>query len=259
MSQTIYHQTAPTNPIGIRQLSRGAVLAVWAAAALPMGAAAWIVAPAIEGSLGEMGLFKALVLSLTGGLIWQALLVFALVSAEQGTLRWSQLRDALWLRSPRSPKTGRRGGRLWWVVLPLIALYSVGEFIPTLSHPEDRDFGIILESDAGQAFFSGNWGWFGLVVVMFLFNTVLGEELLFRGYLLPRMQEAFGERAWLMNGFLFGTYHLHVPWIIPAAVLVDTFAISYPTQRYRSAWIGIIVHSVQSVFLVIALLVLVLE
>lgn len=27
---------------------------------------------------------------------------------------------------------------------------------------------------------------------MFLFNTALGEELLFRGYLLPRMNGAFG-------------------------------------------------------------------
>jgi hypothetical protein len=61
------------------------------------------------------------------------------------------------------------------------------------------------------------------------------------------------------TGDLFGTYHLHVPWVIPAAILVDTFAISYPAQRYRSAWIGIAVHSVQSVFLTIALLVLVLD
>jgi hypothetical protein len=30
-------------------------------------------------------------------------------------------------------------------------------------------------------------------------------------------------------------------------VLVDTFAIAYPAKRYRSAWIGIAVHSAQSV------------
>lgn len=259
MTDTIDHQTAPSRPVSIRQLSRGRVFAVWAAAALPMGAAAWLVAPAIEDSLGDMGLFKALILALTGGLIWQAVLVVALVGAEQRTLRWSPIRDALWLRSPRSPKTGRVGGRLWLVVVPFIVLFAAGEAIPAVSHPDDREFGVILESEAGQAFFSGNWGWFALVVVMFLFNTVLGEELLFRGYLLPRMQKAFGERAWLMNGFLFGVYHLHVPWVIPAAVLVDTFALSYPTQRYRSAWIGIIVHSIQSVILAIALLVLVLD
>jgi membrane protease YdiL (CAAX protease family) len=33
---------------------------------------------------------------------------------------------------------------------------------------------------------SGNWGWFALIVALFVFNAVLGEELLFRGVLLPR-------------------------------------------------------------------------
>jgi membrane protease YdiL (CAAX protease family) len=35
-----------------------------------------------------------------------------------------------------------------------------------------------------------------------LFNTVLGEELLFRG-LLPRIQGAFGLWDWVANGLLF--------------------------------------------------------
>ena len=41
--------------------------------------------------------------------------------------------------------------------------------------------GVFLDSDIGQAFLSGNWGWYSLILVMFLFNTVLGEELLFAG------------------------------------------------------------------------------
>jgi hypothetical protein len=35
------------------------------------------------------------------------------------------------------------------------------------------------------------------------------------------------------------------------------FTIAYPTKRYRSAWIGIAVHSAQSVFLAILILTLV--
>ena len=79
-----------------------------------------------------------------------------------------------------------------------------------------------------------------------MFNTVLGEELLFRGFLLPRMQGAFGKRDWVANGVLFAFYHLHVPWIIPLA-LFDTLFLAYPARRYRSAVLPIIVHSVQSV------------
>ena len=97
-----------------------------------------------------------------------------------------------------------------------------------------------------------------MIVTLALFNTVLGEELLFRGYLLPRMNGAFGDRDWIANGVLFATYHLHMPWVIPTA-LIDTFAISYPSKRYRSALIGIAVHSAQSVVVVGAVLALVLK
>jgi hypothetical protein len=34
---------------------------------------------------------------------------------------------------------------------------------------------------------------------------------------------------------------------------------AYPTKRFRSAWMGIIIHSAQSVFLIIVLLGLVLR
>ena len=81
--------------------------------------------------------------------------------------------------------------------------------------PEDRDLATLIDSDAGKAFLDGAFGWYGLALVMFLFNTVLGEELLFRGFLLPRMNGAFGRRDWVANGLLFAGYHLHVPWAIP--------------------------------------------
>jgi CAAX protease family protein len=224
-------------------------LAVWAAAALPMAALAWLVAPTLEdefGGEGNVPIFKALVICLTAGLVWQFVLVVVLVRRDQGTLQWPIVREALWLRSPRDPKSGRRGGRVWLIVIPLIVLAGVEALIPTPPHSENRDFGEFLSSDAGQHFLSGAWGWFGLILVLFLFNTVLGEELLFRGLLLPRMNGAFGRGDWVANGVLFAAYHLHVPWVIPATLL-DTFIVSYPAKRYRSAWIGIVVHSAQSV------------
>jgi uncharacterized protein len=140
-------------------------------------------------------------------------------------------------------------------VLPLMVAFGAKASIPLLPGPDNRDLGAFLGSDAGQTFMHGAWGWFGLIVVVALFNTVLGEELLFRGFLLPRMNGAFGRGDWAANGVLFAAYHLHVPWAIPKALL-DTFILAYPTKRYRSAWIGIAVHSVQSV--VIAILVLTL-
>jgi membrane protease YdiL (CAAX protease family) len=246
---------------GVKQYSLGQIVAVWAAAALPMGVLAWIVAPALEDSFsgaGNVPMVKALLLLLTGGMIWQFVLVFGLVWFEQRSLRWSTVRDALWLRSPRSPRSGRVGGRLWLILIPLIVVFALEEMLPTFGVPENRDFATFLDSDVGQSFLSGAWGWFGLIILMQVFNTVLGEELLFRGLLLPRMNRVFGRGDWAANGVLFAAYHVHVPWMMPATLLVDTFAIAYPSKRYQSAWIGIAVHSAQSVFFAVIVLTFVL-
>src|SRR5215212_8714801 len=230
----------PPRESQMEQYSLAKILGIWAAAALPMAALAWVVAPWLAGGLdGPLALTRSVLVLLTIGMIWQFVLVVLLIHRERGSLRWSVLKDALWLRAPRSPTTGRVGGRLWLVLIPCVLLLGAEEFIPS--------------------FLSGNWVWFAVIVVFVVFNTVLGEELLFRGLLLPRMQGAFGRWDWVANGVLFALYHLHVPWVIPQTLLVDTFVEAYPSRRYRSALIGIIVHSSQSVFVLALVLFLVLQ
>jgi membrane protease YdiL (CAAX protease family) len=43
------------------------------------------------------------------------------------------------------------------------------------------------------------WWFFALFVVNATFNTILGEEFLFRGVLLPRMEGVFGRWSWVAN------------------------------------------------------------
>jgi membrane protease YdiL (CAAX protease family) len=144
---------------------------------------------------------------------------------------------------------------LW--VLPFVLLYGLKEALPGIPGPSVRDFAEFATSDSGEEFFRGAWGWFAVVVVLAVFNTVLGEELLFRGLLLPRMRGVFGRGDFVANGVLFAVYHLHIPWVIPTTLL-DIFALSYPSRRFQSAWMGIIVHSAQSVVVIVVVLTLVL-
>ncbi len=251
-------QPARDTHVAIPQYSLLAILGIWAAAAVPMAALAWIVAPALAPALsGPQPFAKALLTCLTIGLIWQFALVVLLLWREQRTLRWKTARQALWLGPPRSPKTGRVGGRLWLLVIPLIVAFGAEEMIPLPSHPASRDLGVFLESQAGVTFLRGAWGWYAMILVLLIFNTILGEELLFRGFLLPRMNGVFGRGDWVANGVLFAAYHLHTPWVMPAAVF-DTLILAYPSKRYRSAWFGIIVHSAQSVLIAVVVLFLVL-
>lgn len=239
--------------------SRSTVMKVWACAAVPMALLAWVVAPALASTMaGPTALPRALILCLGTGLAWQLLLTLTVVRHEQGTLRWPVLKQALWLNGPRNPKTGQPSPRLWWMVMPLIVLLALEEMLPALPTPLARDAGLFFSSDAGKDWLSGNWIWFAILVVQFVLNTALGEELFFRGLLLPRMG-AFGRGDWLMNGVLFAGYHLHEPWVIPQTLLVDTFAIALPSRRWRSALIGIAVHSAQTVFFIVIALTLVLR
>src|SRR5688572_9252866 len=105
----------------VRQYSLAQILAVWAAAAIPMAVLAWVLAPLLGVLLaGDEPFAKALLLCITVGVIWQFVLTMILVRREQGTLRFSRVRDALWLLSPHDPRSGRVGGRVWLWVIPFV-------------------------------------------------------------------------------------------------------------------------------------------
>lgn len=249
------------------QYSLRQILRIWALAALPMALLAWVVTPLVGPINGQIGYTRAVML--TVGLIWQFVVVLYFVYREEGSLSWATLRRRLWLNTPRDPKTGAPRRRLWWWLVPLVVLYglenspiSPGDLVnkvwvsafPFLSEPRIYSLDSLLSTPAGKAQLAGAWWFLGLFFVLAVFNTILGEELLFRGLLLPRMRGSFGKRDWVANGALFGLYHLHQPWMIPSGILSGMLLFALPARYFRSAWLSIIVHSAQSVFILFLLL-----
>ena len=109
-------------------------------------------------------------------------------------------------------------------------------------------FDAFLGSQEIQQRLVGAWWFLALFVVQSIFNTILGEEFLFRGVLLPRMEGVFGRFSWVANSLLFALYHVHVPWVI-ANAFITGLLYTYPAYRYRSTWMAIILHSAQSVYI----------
>ena len=72
----------------VRQYSLAQILAVWAAAAIPMAALAWVRSVGCRPARGSLALPRALLVLLTVGLIWQFVLVLILIHRERGSLRW---------------------------------------------------------------------------------------------------------------------------------------------------------------------------
>jgi hypothetical protein len=68
------------------------------------------------------------------------------------------------------------------------------------------------------------------------------------------MEGVFGRWTWLANGVLFGAYHVHQPWSMLANAVSGAVFLAFPSWRFRSTWMGVVVHSVQSVYFAFVIL-----
>jgi membrane protease YdiL (CAAX protease family) len=222
-------------------------------------------------SSDPLGAGVARLVLLTLGLIWLFVLSMILVRREEGDLRWATVKRRLRLDAPRDPKTGETRRRLWLWVIPFLIATVVWELaltsyvdgvwvtvFPFFAEPPGYSFGAVLESQEILDRLVGAWWFFGLFVISAIFNTILGEEFLFRGVLLPKMEGVFGKWSWVANGVFFGFYHVHQPWGIVGSVVSGALLYTFPSWRFRSTWMGIIVHSAQSVFFAFLILGIVL-
>ncbi len=244
------------------QYSLAKILGIWALAAAPMIVLSWIVFPLLapDAESNPLGAGVTRLVLIAVGLVWLFVLSMIVVRWEEGDLRWATLKRRLRLNTPRDPTTGQPRARLFLWVVPFIVGVAVIELLLNtplesawvslfsfLAEPEGYSFDAILGSQEVLQRLVGAWWFFALYVITAVFNTILGEEFLFRGVLLPRMEGVFGRGSWVANNVLFGLYHVHVPWVMPNAVLTGLLY-AYPAYRYRSTWMSIILHSAQSVY-----------
>jgi hypothetical protein len=177
------------------QYSLTKILGIWALAAVPMALLSWVVIPALAPDFKTDPLRSGVIriVGLTLGLIWLFILTMIIVYREEGDLRWTTIRRRLRLNKPRDPKTGEPRGRRWLWVLPyLIEVAVVGvalsgglvdlwvTIFPFFEAPPGFDPGDMLGVPEIQEQFIGAWWFLGLFVVFAIFNTMLGEEFLFR-------------------------------------------------------------------------------
>lgn len=244
------------------QYSLAKILGIWALATVPMGVLSWVAFPLLAPDFAAdplaFGVTRTVLLTL--GLIWLFVISMIIVRREEGDLRWATVKRRLRLGAPRDPSTGEPRRRLWLWVVPFLVAIALVEVVlaspignvwvsvfPFLAEPAGYSFDAIFESQEILERLEGAWWFFALFVIYTAFNTILGEEFLFRGVLLPKMEGVFGRWSWVANGVLFGLYHVHQPWGIPKSVLTGLLY-TFPAHRYRSTWMSIILHSAQSVF-----------
>ncbi len=86
--------------------------------------------------------------------------------------------------------------------------------------------------------------WFLIVWMPFFFFNIAGEELLWRGYILPRQEVEHKKLAWLVNALFWAIFHISFGWKLIVMLSPIFFLLPYVVQKRKNTWIGIFIHGV---------------
>ena len=89
---------------------------------------------------------------------------------------------------------------------------------------------------------AGNWVFF--IVWFFVFGTIfniIGEELYYRSFLLPKMRGVFGRWDWVVNGVLFALKHVYQRWLY-FGILPGALAFAFLGGPLGSVYLSMIAH-----------------
>lgn len=95
----------------------------------------------------------------------------------------------------------------------------------------------------------------GLMLVT-LFLNILVEELYFRAWLLPKMQN-LGKASWLVNGVAFALYHTFQLWLLPQ-ILPLSLLMAFVVYKTKSIWPVFIIHLLVNSLTGVAMLMLIM-
>ena len=226
----------------------------WLASILYFGIPSLLFSASILGLLPWMirqGYSQIFTFFLTFGLPLLAMLIAAFVAyrLEGRPWTWPAFRDRMRLQQP--------SGKDWLWTIGLVVVATVlgilfgqvaGVFSGIQFYTHPSEFGTVMsglqDGTFGGMDMTGRWDILALMTVTIVVLNIGGEELWWRGIILPRQELAFGKWAWLVNGILWDLfhffYHSNAGSII--AYLPSTLPLAYVAQRTRSTWPGIIAH-----------------
>src|SRR5262249_23210681 len=128
-----------------------------------------------------------------------------------------------------------------WVIGGLLAIATASGVIVALARYIAPNF---LPSPWLLQPTPGLHAWVFAAWIPLFVSNILGEELCWRGYLLPRQEARFGRAAWLSNGILWWLFHWSFGWPIMLTLLPITVLLPWIVQQRRNTWVGIIIHAV---------------
>jgi membrane protease YdiL (CAAX protease family) len=91
----------------------------------------------------------------------------------------------------------------------------------------------------------GRW-WVLLVYLVGWAFNIAGEELWFRGFMLPRQEVTHGRLAWLANGLCFNFFHVMWKWNL-IALFPGSLILSFVAQQRKTTWVALVAHGLLNI------------
>lgn len=121
--------------------------------------------------------------------------------------------------------------------------------IPLISWPaEFGQFMASMEKGSVGIDLHGRWDVLAVVSIGLALFNVGGEELWWRGIILPRQELALGNYAWVVNGVLWAAFHAFYHSTLAGflSYIPGTTLLAYVCWKRKSTWPGIIAHTIQN-------------
>jgi len=145
----------------------------------------------------------------------------------------------------------KMSGRDWkFTLIGLLLIFLATGLIMGISKLLHLKFGIseIQTTPSFMKFepFHGSERLFLLVwLVMFFFN-IIGEELMWRGYILPRQEMSLGYKAWIFNAMLWFVFHIAFGIDLLILLVPVLIILPYAVQKTGNTLVGIWIHALMN-------------
>jgi membrane protease YdiL (CAAX protease family) len=191
--------------------------------------------------LQNYGLHPALSWFMGGFLVFVPLFMLAIyLTRRDGFKVQTEIFERLRLRKMSS--------RDWkYTIFSTLIIMVLSGAIMGISKFLNSQFGIpeIETTPAFMAFepFQENERFFLLIWLMMFFFNIFGEELMWRGYILPRQEISLGKKAWFFNAILWLIFHICFGIQLMILLLPVLFILPYAVQKTKNTWVGIGIHA----------------
>jgi membrane protease YdiL (CAAX protease family) len=166
-------------------------------------------------------------------------LTFILLKIDGYTLDWQTIKKRLRLRRlTLKDLTWIIGGMLVCAVLSLMIIWIYSLFSTSFNINDLRRISPIKIVPL-----AGNQRFFLLFMPVFFFFNYVGEELLWRGYILPRQEKTtYGTYAWIVSMLLHWVFHLAFSLEAMLFFLPFMLLMPYLVYKRKNTYISIIIH-----------------